>query len=141
VQFIDEDGNIIVPKSVRSIIDLEETILGNKKGAQKQYRYGNLHIREYYNHYAIHTDKINPHKDPIGHLVADAPEYIAGAIAAVAIGKKVRDTIYKSHKIQANCNKVAAFDAMIRGCIAGAIASKVVYDATNHLKKRSKQGQ
>ena len=52
VNFIDGDGNILIPKSVRPIVDLNTTILGEKKGCKKQYRYGNLHIREYDSHYS-----------------------------------------------------------------------------------------
>jgi len=37
---IDGNANIIVPKSVRPIIDYEETYLGNKEGANRQFRLG-----------------------------------------------------------------------------------------------------
>jgi len=43
-------GNEIeVPKELREFMleKAEETLLGQKNGAYKQYRYGNLHIREY----------------------------------------------------------------------------------------------
>ena len=39
MDFVDTDGNIVVPKAVRPVIDLQETALGSKKGAGKQYRY------------------------------------------------------------------------------------------------------
>ena len=40
---------IEVPKELREFMleNAEETFLGQKNGADKQYRYGNLHIREY----------------------------------------------------------------------------------------------
>ena len=40
---------IEVPKNLRQFMleGAEETNLGDKKGARKQFRYGNLHIREY----------------------------------------------------------------------------------------------
>lgn len=141
MQFIDADGNIIVPKSVRSIIDLKETTLGNKKGAGKQYRYGNLHIREYESHYTVHMDKVNPQQNPIGHLIVDAPEYIAGAAAGAIMGKKIGTTIYKKRKLQGKSDRDATFDAVFGGCVAGAAASRFVYDTINYLGKRSKQGQ
>jgi hypothetical protein len=89
VEFIDGEGNIIVPKAVRPIVDLKETAFGSKNGARKQYRYGNLHIREYDNHYTVHMDRVDPLKNPLGHLLVDAPEYLAGAAAAGA-SKKAR---------------------------------------------------
>ena len=55
MKFIDGDGNIIVPKSVRPIIDYEKTSLGNKKNSKNQYRYGNLHVREYEDNYTVHS--------------------------------------------------------------------------------------
>jgi hypothetical protein len=73
MKFIDGEGNILIPKSVRPIIDYNETNLGSKKGAEKQYRYGTLHIREYQNHYSVHMDKVDPRIDPIGNLLKDAP--------------------------------------------------------------------
>jgi len=38
---------IEIPKEVRHFMleGAEETVLGQKNGAKKQYRYGNLHIR------------------------------------------------------------------------------------------------
>ena len=54
--------------------EAEETILGQKNGAKKQYRYGNLHIREYNDKFLVHTDKIDPRVNPLGHLIHDAPE-------------------------------------------------------------------
>jgi len=42
-------NEIEIPKQLRQFMldGAEETKLGNKMGAKKQYRYGNLHIREY----------------------------------------------------------------------------------------------
>jgi hypothetical protein len=98
VKFVNKDGDIIVPKPVRPIIEYEQTFLGNKKQAKKQFRHGNLHIREYYDYYAIHVDRIDPRKDPAGHLLIDAPEYLTGIIAAAYVGKIMNDLIcrYKS---------------------------------------------
>ena len=53
MHYIDGEGSIIVPKSVKTIIDYKETPLGNKKGAKRQFRYGNLHIREYDDYYTL----------------------------------------------------------------------------------------
>ena len=45
-------------------MEYEPTILG-EKGSIKQYRHGNLHIREYDNYYSVHYDKIDPRNDPL----------------------------------------------------------------------------
>ena len=77
MQYYDGEGNIVMPKSVRSIIDYKQTSLGNNKGAKGQFRYRNLHIRGYDDYYAVHRDNIDPRKHPLGHLLVDAPEYLA----------------------------------------------------------------
>ena len=71
---------IEVPKELREFMPkgTEETILGKKNGAKRQFRYGNLHIREYEDKFLVHVDKIDPRKDPLGHLVYDAPEVLTG---------------------------------------------------------------
>ncbi len=78
---------IEVPKELRQFMmdGAAETSLGKKNGAKKQYRYGNLHIREYDDKYLVHMDKVDPRKDPLGHLIHDAPEVLIG-IACTAIG-------------------------------------------------------
>lgn len=81
MSFIDNEGNIIVPKTVRPLIEYKPTILGEKKGSIKQYRHGNLHIREYENHYSVHYDKIDPREDPLGHVMVDARKYFPGVVA------------------------------------------------------------
>ena len=82
---------IEVPKELREFMlkDAEETNLGQKNGAKKQYRYGNLHIREYEDKFLVHTDKIDPRKDPVGHLLYDAPEVLIGLGCAIIVGSKV----------------------------------------------------
>ena len=85
-------GNEIeVPKELREFMleEAEETLLGQKNGAYKQYRYGNLHIREYDDKFLVHTDKVDPRKDPIGHLIHDAPEVLIGLAFAVFGGSQI----------------------------------------------------
>ncbi len=84
-------GNEIeVPKELREFMleKAEETFLGQKNGANKQYRYGNLHIREYDDKFLVHTDKVDPRKNPLGHLIHDAPEVLVGLACAVLGGAK-----------------------------------------------------
>jgi hypothetical protein len=82
-------GNEIeVPKELREFMleAAQETILGQKNGADKQYRYGNLHIREYQDKFLVHTDRVDPRQDPMGHLVRDAPEVLIGMACAAFTG-------------------------------------------------------
>lgn len=80
-------GEIEVPKELREFMlsGAEETVLGHRNGAKKQYRYGNLHIREYDDKFLVHSDKVDPRKDVLGHLVHDAPEVLIG-LACAALG-------------------------------------------------------
>jgi len=91
---------IEVPKNLRQFM-LEgavETNLGGKKGARKQFRYGNLHIREYDDKFTVHSDKIDPRKHPLGHLLIDAPEILVGLAGAVIGGLAIGAYIYKMKK-------------------------------------------
>lgn len=85
-----EEGEkeIRVPKEVREFVPdwAEETVLGEPQGSRRQYRYGNLHIREYDDCYTVHTDRVDPRRDPLGHLILDAPEVLIGAGCGLAAG-------------------------------------------------------
>ncbi|MCY4490832.1 MAG: hypothetical protein OXC46_05130 [Thaumarchaeota archaeon] len=89
---------IEVPKELREFMlsDAEETVLGYRNGAKKQYRYGNLHIREYDDKFLLHTDRVDPRKDALGHLIHDAPEVLVGlgcaALCTARAGKKQNTT-------------------------------------------------
>ena len=93
---------IEVPKELRQFMldGAEETNLGQKNGAKKQYRYGNLHIREYDDKYLVHTDRIDPRTDPLGHLIRDAPEFLVGLGCAIFGGKKIASIIQKNSNSQ-----------------------------------------
>jgi len=88
VSFLDGEGNILVPKSVRPIVDYEITMLGEKKGSIRQYRYGNLHVREYDNYYSVHSDIIDPRVDPLGHLMIDTPQIMKGIVSLAVAAKR-----------------------------------------------------
>jgi len=136
VGFVDTDGNIIVPKTVRPIVELKETVLGDKMGAKRQYRYGHLHIRDYDTHYTVHMDRVNPLTNPLGHLLVDAPEYIAGAAAAMIVGRRVGAAVYKKRKKEGNSTRDAAIDAALAGYIVGSSAGNVIFNAVNSMKRR-----
>ena len=118
---------IEVPKELREFMleEAEETFLGQKNGADKQYRYGNLHIREYGDKFLVHNDKVDPRKDPIGHLVYDAPEVLIGLACAIfggsQIAKKVMDKNSKKFTLSS-------------GLISSVISGYVGYLATKKIK-------
>ncbi len=113
----DGGNEIEVPKSVRPIMldAAEETSLGEKRGAKKQYRYGNLHIREYDDKYLLHLDRVDPRKDPLGHLVRDSPETLLGMVSALYLGKRVANEVYR--------RKAGSRGAVIESLILGVLAS------------------
>ena len=136
MEYIDGEGNILIPKSVRPIIDYTETNLGSKNGAEKQYRYGTLHIREYENYYSVHMDKVDPRINPIGHLLKDAPEYIICGIMASTIGLKVGTAFYKKKKIEENDNQLKALPlGIITGILAGTTTYITTYYLHNFIRK------
>jgi hypothetical protein len=136
VDYIDGEGNIVVPKSVRPVIDYKETSLGNKNGAKRQFRYGNLHIREYDDYYTVHRDNKDPRKDPLGHLLADAPEYLLGTISAAFVGYKIGQEVYDRSKAKGKNQRAALYDAIFAGCLVGSTAcSASSYIINNTIKK------
>jgi hypothetical protein len=137
VHYIDGEGSIIVPKSVRPIIDYKETSLGNKKGAKREFRYGNLHIREYDDNYIVHRDNIDPKEDALGHLLSDAPEYLAGTISVAFVGYKVGQEVYDRSKAKGKNQRTALYDAILAGFLAGSTTAGSVssYIFTNTIRK------
>jgi hypothetical protein len=122
VHYIDGEGSIIVPKSVRPIIDYKETSLGNKNGAKTQFRYDNLHIREYDDYCAVHRDNIDPRRDALGYLLEDAPECLVGTIFPAFVRYKNGQEVYDRSKAKGKNQRIALQDAIIAGCISGSAA-------------------
>ena len=120
---------IEVPKQLRQFMleGARETRLGDKNGAKKQYRYGNLHIREYDDKYTVHTDKYDPRSDPIRHLVWDAPEVLVGLVGAIIGGSKVGSYLY-------NKNKNAKQSSILSGLIASIVTGYISYSVSKKLK-------
>lgn len=83
-----DNSEIELPKESSEFIlkNAQETHLGFLNGAKKQYRSGNLHIREYDDKLVVHADKYDPRSDPLRHLVYDAPEVLVGICAALGGG-------------------------------------------------------
>jgi hypothetical protein len=124
---------IEIPKEVRHYMleEAEETVLGQKNGAKKQYRYGNLHIREYDDKYLVHMDKIDPRQDPLGHLVHDAPEILIGVASGIIAGKKVASSLYK---LQMNM-PLAKSTSILAGLVTSAITGYASYSLIKKFKE------
>ena len=116
---------IEIPKELGSFIldKAEETHFGQKNGATKQYRYGNLHIREYDDKFLVHTDKVDPRKNVLGHLVSDAPEILIGLASAVIGGGKVASYLKKNNK-----------SSVVPGVIASFVFGYLGYSLTKKIK-------
>jgi len=110
----------------------EETSLGQKNGAKKQYRYGNLHIREYDDKFLVHMDKVDPRENPLGHLVLDSPEILIGLASAAIGGGKVASYIYKNQKNSIFIKQ----SATISGLIASLVFGYLGYSISKRIKKQ-----
>jgi len=116
---------IEVPKHLRQFMleGAQETKLGDKKGAKKQYRNGNLHIREYDDKYTVHMDKYDPRSDPIRHLVWDAPEVLIGLAGAIFGGSKVASYLYKNNFSR---NSIFLLDSDARKFVDSILVSVII---------------
>lgn len=123
---------IEVPKELREFMleGAEETVLGEKNGAKKQYRYGNLHIREYDDKFLVHTDRVDPRKDPLGHLVYDAPEVLIGLVCAIFGGSQIAKNFQNKNKSKSLSVGAGLLSSVLSGYI-GYMATKKI---KNHLE-------
>lgn len=121
-------GEIEVPKELREFMlsGAEETVLGHRNGAKKQYRYGNLHIREYDDKFLVHSDRVDPRRDMLGHLVHDAPEVLIGLACAALGGTQA------AKKIQNNRVPSGVLTSVVTGYL-GYVATKKIKD---YLERR-----
>lgn len=125
---------IDVPKDARPIMmdDAEETLLGDPMGARKQYRYGNLHIREYDDRYVVHVDRVDPRKDPLMHVLLDAPELIIASVLGICAGVKMGS---KVHRITGSRRS-----AIMAGMITAAASGYILYILGRFIKGRLSDG-
>ena len=121
---------IEVPKELREFMleGAEETTLGQKNGAKKQFRYGNLHIREYDDKFLVHADRIDPRKDPVGHLVYDAPEVLIGLACSILGGSAI------AKKFLNNKSKKSTTTTLLSSIIAGYVGYIATKKIKNYLK-------
>ena len=125
---------IIIPLDLKRVVLLgaEETKLGDKKGALKQYRKGNLHIREYDDRLTVHQDAIDPREDPLGHLIHDAQEVLIGLAGAAISGAAIGSYIYKMKKN----SPFRKQQAVIGGLAASLATGYASYKITKKLKEK-----
>jgi hypothetical protein len=124
---------IEVPKEVRPFMlkDAKETKIGHRNGAIRQYRYGNLHIREYKDKYLLHMDKVDPLSDPLGHMIFDAPEVLIGLVSAALGGTKVASHIYNNSKKTKKDKQIAAAAALASSLVTGYAGYKLTKKVMN----------
>lgn len=118
---------IEVPKELREFMPekAELTSLGQKNGANKQYRFGNLHIREYDDKFLVHTDRVDPRKDPLGHLIHDAPEVLVGLACAAFGGSKVASSIFKNNNSKKHSSLARLAASILAGYLGYSVAKKI----------------
>ena len=123
---------IVVPKELREFMleKAEETSLGQKNGSKKQYRYGNLHIREYEDKFLVHMDKIDPRSDPLGHLIYDAPEVLVGLTCAIFGGSLIGKSIFSKNKSK----KSSIYSGVISSLVAGYLGYSTTKKIRNYLE-------
>jgi hypothetical protein len=75
-------------------------------------------------------DKVDPAKDPMGHLLIDAPEFLAATIAGLKAAKQAGCTVYKEK--QGNNALVVGLRA---ACLAGTVAATSSYIVASIVKQ------
>jgi hypothetical protein len=89
----EDDESFFISKEVLPSLEglgFAETILGDPDGSLRQFRNATgIHIREYEDYFEVHKDRIDPRKDPLGHLIRDSPETILALGAASIISNKI----------------------------------------------------
>lgn len=105
------------------------------EGGQGQYRGPyNRHVYETDDSWVVHRDAADPRYDPLGHLLADAPELGAGLVVGGAIGVAVGRSTYDYDLQRGADPRTATRDALVTGAIAGGISLVATYGVARLLK-------
>ena len=99
--------------------------LAIKKVLIKQYRKGNLHIREYKDKLTVHLDKVDPREDPLGHLIQDAQEVLIGLAGAALGGAAIGTYIYKMKKNSPFRKQQAVIGGLAASLATGYVSYKI----------------
>ena len=118
---------IEVPKELREfmLVEAQETKLGQENGSKKQFRYGNLHIREYDNKFLVHNDKFDPRKNPLSHLVYDSPEVLIGLACAIVGGTEIVKRLLNNNKPKKSTIAHTLASTIIIGYLGYAATKKI----------------
>lgn len=119
--------DITIPKSEMREVpsQCEETFLGDPEDALKQCRlYPNIHIREYTRSFKIHRDRVDPRKDPLGHLIEDSPETLFSLSIGGVTGAITGHIIYDKRK---DISKDAQIEAIIAGGLVALLTGSLTY--------------
>lgn len=57
-----------------------------------------MHVQVYGTYYTVHKDKIDPGKDPVGHLISDAPEIPISIATSIIAGYPAARSHYEKVK-------------------------------------------
>ena len=73
----------------------------------------------------VYTDKIDPRKDPLGHLFYDAPEVIIGLTCAAIGGYQVGTSIFKKTNSK-NLSKISGLgSSLLFGYLGYSLTKKI----------------
>lgn len=107
----------------------EETFLGTpprlaQSGAHRQFRGPyRRHVYEKRNTWVVHRDAYDPRRDPLEHLLVDAPEWGAGLLAFSLVGMSAaRSSRERALALGAEPREAAGVglvDGVVAGCLAG----------------------
>jgi len=118
----------------------ETTLLGTPPalvfpGSTQQYRgpYGR-HVYERKGAWVVHRDLADPRREPVEHLIADAPEWCAGLFVAAVGGVLTAKWSYKCDIQRGLDQETASRNAVVKGAVAAAAAGLVTYGAVRLLK-------
>ena len=96
-----DNDEISIPKTVlpRLPEGYKETLLGDRRGAIRQFRHpSGLHVREYSDRFVIHRDSFDPRSHPVRHLIHDSPETILALGACLYGAGKAANRISKKRE-------------------------------------------
>ena len=90
-----------------------------------------MHIREYTSKFTVHSDMVDPRKDPFGHLLFDAQEVLVGLVGAALGGGLVGKLIYNMKKD----SRFKRQQSIIGGLAASLLAGYISYYIAKKLKE------
>ncbi len=76
--------------------------------------------------YLVHMDKVNPHDDPLGHLIYDAQEVLIGLASGAVAGVKVTSYFYKKSDKTKKDKQIAIAAGLISSALIGYAGYKIV---------------